>query len=163
MHDPNLKFKKKKKFILTLFGYGRLHPKKPVPYKTGQFRKKKPVLYKTGQEWFDEAVRTSRGSEPVGPADFTSSGSVLVTLVPPTAISLNSTKQCRKVISHTGKFFFFVICAQSERKVAATSMASATGISMQQKQVNKVMEEYKYIFSSPTEVPLHCQVKHSSS
>jgi hypothetical protein len=39
-------------------------------------------------------------------------------------------------------------------------MASATDLSMQQKQVDKVMEEYKDIFSSPTGVPLHCQVKH---
>jgi hypothetical protein len=59
------------------------------------------------------------------------------------------------------KFVFFMIHAQSERKVAATSMASTTGLSMQQKQVDKVMEEYKDIFSSPTRVPLHCQVKHS--
>jgi hypothetical protein len=40
-------------------------------------------------------------------------------------------------------------------------MASMTDLSMQQKQVDKVMEEYKDIFSSPTGVPLHCQVKHS--
>jgi hypothetical protein len=40
-------------------------------------------------------------------------------------------------------------------------MASTTDLSMQQKQVDKVMEEYKDIFSSPTGVPLHCQVKHS--
>jgi hypothetical protein len=26
--------------------------------------------------------------------------------------------------------------------------------------MDKVMEEYSYIFSSPTKVPLHCQVKH---
>jgi hypothetical protein len=39
------------------------------------------------------------------------------------------------------KFFFFVIHAQSERKVADTSMAFAVGLSMQQKQVDKVMEE----------------------
>jgi hypothetical protein len=82
-------------------------------------------------------------------------------VVPPTAISLISAKQCRKVISQTGKFVFFVIHAQSEWKVAATSMASVTGLSMQQKQVDKVVEEYKDIFSSPTRVPLHCQVKHS--
>jgi hypothetical protein len=39
-------------------------------------------------------------------------------------------------------------------------MASVTDLSMQQKQVDKVVEEYKDIFSSPTGVPLHCQVKH---
>jgi hypothetical protein len=35
-----------------------------------------------------------------------------------------------------------------------------TDLSTQQKQVDKVMEEYSDIFSSPTGVPLHCQVKH---
>jgi hypothetical protein len=33
-------------------------------------------------------------------------------------------------------------------------------LSTQQKQVDKVMAKYKDIFSSPTRVPLHCQVKH---
>jgi hypothetical protein len=33
-------------------------------------------------------------------------------------------------------------------------------LSTQQKKVYKIMEEYSDIFSSPTEVPLHCQVKH---
>jgi hypothetical protein len=33
-------------------------------------------------------------------------------------------------------------------------------LSTQQKQVDKFMAEYKDIFSSPTGVPLHCQVKH---
>jgi hypothetical protein len=35
-----------------------------------------------------------------------------------------------------------------------------TDLSTQQKQVDKVMEEYSDIFSSPTGVPLHYQVKH---
>jgi hypothetical protein len=82
-------------------------------------------------------------------------------VVPPNAISLIFAKQCRKVISHTGKFVFFVILSQSECKVVATSMASMVEISMQHKKVDKVVEEYKEIFSSPTGVPLHCQVKHS--
>jgi hypothetical protein len=81
-------------------------------------------------------------------------------VVPPSVISLISAKQCRKVISQTEKFVFFMIHSQSERKVATTSMASMTDLSMQQKQVDKVVEEYKDIFSSPTGVPLHCQVKH---
>jgi hypothetical protein len=79
---------------------------------------------------------------------------------PPSAISLISTKQCRKVISQMGKFFFFVICSQNERKITATSRVSVADLSTQQKQVYKVMEEYSYIFSSPTGVPLHCQVNH---
>jgi hypothetical protein len=80
--------------------------------------------------------------------------------VPPSAISLISAKQCRKVISQTGKFVFFVIRSQSKRKIAATSRASMADLSTQQKQVDKVMEEYSDVFSSPTGVPLHCQVKH---
>ena len=34
--------------------------------------------------------------------------------VPPSAISLISTKKCRKVISQTGKFFIFMIRSQSD-------------------------------------------------
>jgi len=40
-------------------------------------------------------------------------------------------------------------------------MALGKGSSMQKKQVDMVMEEYKDIFSSPTGVPFHYQVKHS--
>jgi hypothetical protein len=76
-------------------------------------------------------------------------------VVPPSVISLIFVNQCRKVISHTGKFVFFMIQSQSERKVGATSMAFAVDLSTQQKQVDNVMEEYKDIFSSPTGVPLH--------
>jgi hypothetical protein len=50
-------------------------------------------------------------------------------VVPPTSISLISTKQCRKVISQNGKFVFFMIFSQSEWKVVATSMASMTNLS----------------------------------
>jgi hypothetical protein len=42
----------------------------------------------------------------------------------PTIISLISTKQCSKVISHTGKFILFVIHAHSKMKVTATSLSS---------------------------------------
>jgi hypothetical protein len=78
--------------------------------------------------------------------------------VPPSVISLISAKKCRKVISQTKKFVFFMILSQSERKIAATSRAFAVDLSTQQKQVDKVVAEYKYIFSSPIGVPLHCQV-----
>jgi hypothetical protein len=80
--------------------------------------------------------------------------------VPPSVISLISAKKCRKVISQTGKFVFFMILSQSEKNIVATSRASAIDLSTQHKQVDKVMEEYSDIFSSPTGVPLHCQVKH---
>jgi hypothetical protein len=81
-------------------------------------------------------------------------------VVPPSASSLISTKQCRKVISHTGKFVLFVILSQSECKIIATSRASMIDLSTQHKQVDKVTEECLDIFSSSTGVPLHCQVKH---
>jgi hypothetical protein len=38
-------------------------------------------------------------------------------------------------------------------------MASTKRMSFQQKQVDGIMEEYKYIFSSPTMVLTHCQFK----
>jgi hypothetical protein len=79
--------------------------------------------------------------------------------VPPSAISLTSAKQCRKVISQTGKFVFFMIRSQNKQNITTTSRVSMTDLSTQQKQVDKVMEEYSDIFSSPTGVPLHCQVK----
>ena len=37
---------------------------------------------------------------------------------------------------------------------------SRQGSSAQQQQMDKVVEEYEDIFTSPTGVPLHCQVKH---
>jgi hypothetical protein len=66
----------------------------------------------------------------------------------------------QKVISQTGKFIFFFICAHSKKKVIATSVASTQGLSLQHKQMDEIMEEYRDIISSPTEVPMHCQVKH---
>jgi hypothetical protein len=51
--------------------------------------------------------------------------------VPPSAISLISTKQCRKVISQTRKFIFFVIRSQNKRKITGTSRISATDLSTQ--------------------------------
>jgi hypothetical protein len=77
-------------------------------------------------------------------------------VVPPSAIYLIFAKKCRKVISQMGNFVFFVIHSQNERKIIATSRVSTVDLSTQQKQVDKVMEEYLDIFSSPTGVPLHC-------
>jgi hypothetical protein len=59
-----------------------------------------------------------------------------------------------------GKFVFFMIHSQNKRKIIATFRDSTADLSTQQKQVDKVVEEYSDIFSSPTGVPLHCQVKH---
>jgi hypothetical protein len=56
-------------------------------------------------------------------------------------------------------FFFFMIFSQNERNIIATSRVSAVDLSTQHKQVDKFVEEYSDIFSSPIGVPLHCQVK----
>jgi hypothetical protein len=61
----------------------------------------------------------------------------------------------------TEKFVFFMIHSQSEQKVCCHIHGFYTRPLHNKKQVDKVVEEYKYIFSSPTRVPLHCQVKHS--
>jgi hypothetical protein len=50
-------------------------------------------------------------------------------VVPPSVISLISSKKCRKVIYHTRKFVFFIIHSQSERKIVATSSASMVDLS----------------------------------
>jgi hypothetical protein len=81
-------------------------------------------------------------------------------VAPPTTISLISTKKWSKVISQTEKFVFFVTHAHSKQKVSTTSMASTQSLSLQQKQDERIMEEYKDILSSPIGVPMHCQVKH---
>jgi hypothetical protein len=39
-------------------------------------------------------------------------------------------------------------------------MAPTQHLSLQQKQVDRIVEEYRYIFASPTGVLTHCQVKH---
>jgi hypothetical protein len=90
--------------------------------------------------------------------------SVIITLVTilyripeiasPTTIYLIYSKQCSKVISKTKKFILFFIRAHNKQRFATTYVA------YKQKQVNKIVKDYIYIFSSPTEVPMHCQVKH---
>jgi hypothetical protein len=65
----------------------------------------------------------------------------------------------RKVISHTAKFSLFTIC--SEEKDTATTAASAQDPSIQQKQINKIVEEHQDILTAPTGVPPHCPVKQS--
>jgi hypothetical protein len=53
-----------------------------------------------------------------------------------------------------------VIRAHSKKKVTATSMDSTQNLSLQQKKVDEIMEEYRDIFSSTSRVPMHCQFKH---
>ena len=77
---------------------------------------------------------------------------------PPITISLVTAKQCSELISKTRKFVFLMICPQGKKKTVATT--SRQGSSAHQQQMDKVVEEYGDIFTSPTGVPLHCQVKH---
>jgi len=53
----------------------------------------------------------------------------ILELVPPSVISLISTKQCRKVISQNRKFVFFVILSQNERYIETTSSISVSNLS----------------------------------
>ena len=76
--------------------------------------------------------------------------------VPKTIVSLIITKQCRKVISQTGKFVLFMIRSESKRKVAAKSTTSTQGLCPQQKHADKIMEAHKDVFVAPDGVPLHC-------
>jgi hypothetical protein len=78
----------------------------------------------------------------------------------PTIIYLTYPKKCSKVISHTRKFIFFFILSHSNKEVTATSFTSTQSLSLQQKKVDEIVEEYIDIFSSPTRVPMHFQVKH---
>jgi hypothetical protein len=53
-----------------------------------------------------------------------------------------------------------MIHSQGEKNITATSKSFVTDLSTQHKKVYKVLEEYSHIFSSPTRVPLNCQLKH---
>ena len=69
--------------------------------------------------------------------------------VPPHAtISLVTTKKCSKLISQTRKFVFLMIRPQGKKKIVA--MTSREGSSARQQKIDKVVEEYEEIFTSPT-------------
>ena len=51
-----------------------------------------------------------------------------------------------------------MIRPQGKKKTVATTFKQ--GSSARQQQMDKVVEEYRDIFTSPTGVPLHCQFKH---
>eukprot|EP00253_Pinus_taeda_P025295 PITA_25295 len=80
-------------------------------------------------------------------------------VAPPAALSLLTAKQCSKIISKTRKFVFLMIRPQGKKKTVAT--ASKRGPYARQLQMDKIVEEYEDIFTSPAGVPMHCQVKHS--
>jgi hypothetical protein len=75
-------------------------------------------------------------------------------IAPPTTISLVTAKQCIKLIAKTRKFVFLMIHPQGKKKIVATT--SRQGPSARQQQMDKIMEEYEDIFTSPAGVPLHC-------
>ena len=77
----------------------------------------------------------------------------------PTTISLIIAMKCSKVISETRIFFFLMICPYGKKKTVATT--SIEGSFARQQPMEKAVEEYGDIFTSPIGVPLHCQVKHS--
>ena len=79
-------------------------------------------------------------------------------IAPPTTISLVTAKHCNKLISKTKEFVFLMIRPQGKRKTMA--MTSRQGPTTRKKQMDKVMEEYEDIFTSPAWVPLQFQVKH---
>jgi hypothetical protein len=74
-----------------------------------------------------------------------------MTIVPP--------KQCHKVISHTAKFILFTIRSEGEQKDTTTTAASSQDLSIQQKQIDKIVDEYQDVLAAPTGVPPHCPVK----
>jgi hypothetical protein len=51
-----------------------------------------------------------------------------------------------------------MICPQGKSNTVA--MTSRQGPTTRKQQMDKVVEEYEDIFTSPAGVPLHCQVKH---
>ena len=51
-----------------------------------------------------------------------------------------------------------MIRPQGKKKTVATN--SRQGSSTWQQKMDKVVDEYGDIFTSPTAVPLHCQIKH---
>ena len=66
---------------------------------------------------------------------------------PPAAIYLVTAKQCSKLISKTRKFVFLMIRPQGKKKTMA--MTSRQGSYARKQQMDKVMEEYGDIFTSP--------------
>ena len=69
---------------------------------------------------------------------------------PPMTIYLAISKQCNKFISKTRKFVFLMIRPQGKKKTMATT--SRHGSSTWKQQMDKAVEEYGEIFTSPTGV-----------
>jgi hypothetical protein len=89
--------------------------------------------------------------------------SIIVTLgghlfrIPKVVLTTVLTKQSHKVIYHTTKFSLFT--TWSREKYIATTKTLAQYTSIQQNQINKIVEEHQDIPTAPTGVPPHCPVK----
>ena len=83
----------------------------------------------------------------------------ILEVVPPPVISLTTAKQCSKIVSQTGKLIFLTTHSRGKKNIVATTSKEGSPAWLQQ--MEKFMKLYKEIFSSLTEVPLHCQDKHS--
>jgi hypothetical protein len=59
------------------------------------------------------------------------------------------------VVSQIWRFVLFIVQSEGEQKVTTTAKTYAWGLSTQQQQVDKIVEDNKDIISSPTGVPLH--------
>jgi hypothetical protein len=72
--------------------------------------------------------------------------------IPEVVLTIAPPKQCHKVVSHTEKFSFFIICSKEEQKDTATTTTSPQAPSIQQKQVDKVAAKCKDSFCTPVEI-----------
>ena len=79
-------------------------------------------------------------------------------VVPHPAIFFTIAKQRSQIVSQTRKFIFLTTRSHGKKKMPT---ASKQGSHAQLQWMDKFVEEYEDIFSSPTEVPLHYQDKHS--
>ena len=76
-------------------------------------------------------------------------------------VKMVSTKQAKKLINHAKKLMILMIKPQHPRKIAATSCLSTDHNSQQKQRVDKILEEYQYVFKDPTGVQLNYYIKHS--
>ena len=70
---------------------------------------------------------------------------MILEVVPPLAISLTTEKQRSKIVSETRKFIFLTTRSHRNKNIVATTLKQGSPSWLQQ--MDKVMEEYKDIFS----------------
>jgi hypothetical protein len=79
--------------------------------------------------------------------------------VPEAVLTTIPPKEGRKVISHATKFSLFMIRSEGEEKYMTTTASLAQDHSIQQKKINKIVQEHQDILVAPTGVPPHYPVK----